>query len=75
MRSTQPLQRGKSPLKPSALGQPHPEVGGTVDAAVVDAALVGPAPQGQALLVAAGQVRGGGELVEVVDVEGVARHL
>ena len=71
MRSTHPRQRPRSPLKPSPWASLHPEVRRPVHRALVDAHLVGSDPVGEALLVVAGEVRRGGEPVEIVDVERV----
>src|SRR5262249_2715705 len=55
------------------LREARTEVRGAVDRALTDACLMGAHPVGEAFLVVAGEVRGGAEPVEVVDVELVDR--
>ena len=56
-------------LEAESLRDSRPEVHRPVHRVLVDAPLVRADPVGEGLLVVAGEVRGGGESVEVVDVE------
>ena len=62
---------GEVAFETESLTESHPEVRRPVDCAVVDAPLVGSDPVGERVLVVAGEVRRGGEPIEIVDVERV----